>query len=145
MTLSLANDLEEIAVVGARIDEFCESHDIPPQVAYAVNVSVDELLNNTISYGYADDEPHTIELSLRLDAGAVVVRIVDDGQEFESSGVPAPDTEAALEDRPLGGLGLFIVHQMMDSVEFRREDGRNIATLVKNTEMKTDDGGSPDR
>ncbi len=145
MTLSLANDLEEIAVVGARIDEFCESHDIPPQVAYAVNVSVDELLNNTISYGYADDEPHTIELSLRLDAGAVVVRIVDDGQEFESSGVPAPDTEAALEDRPLGGLGLFIVHQMMDSVEFRREDGRNIVTLVKNTETKTDDGGSPDR
>ena len=59
MKISLANDLEQIAVVGARIDEFCESHDIPPQVAYAVNVSVDELLNNTISYGYTDEEPAT--------------------------------------------------------------------------------------
>ena len=101
-------------------------------------MSVDELLNNTISYGYADDEPHTIELSLRLDAGAVVVQIVDDGQEFEDSGVPAPDTEAALEDRAVGGLGLFIVHQMMDSVEFRREEGRNVVTIAKKT-----DGGAP--
>ena len=131
MKISLANDLEEIAAVGARIDEFCESHDIPPQVAYAVNVSVDELLNNTISYGYTDDGPHTIELNLRLDADAVVVQIVDDGQEFESSGVPEPDTEAALEDRAVGGLGLFIVHQMMDRVEFRREDRRNVVTIVK--------------
>lgn len=134
MKISLANDLEEIAVVGARIDEFCESHDVPPQVAYAVNVSVDELLNNTISYGYADDAPHTIELSLRRDADAVVVQIVDDGQEFEASGVPKPDTEAALEDRTVGGLGLFIVHQMMDTVEFRREDGRNVVTIAKKTE-----------
>ena len=139
MKISLANDLEEIAVVGARIDEFCESHDIPPQVAYAVNVSVDELLNNTISYGFTDEEPHTIELSLRLDDDAVVVQIVDDGQEFESSGVPEPDIEAALEDRAVGGLGLFIVHQMMDSVEFRREDGRNVVIIAK----KTDGGGAP--
>ena len=134
MKISLANDLQEIAVVGARIDEFCESHDVPPQVAYAVSLSVDELLNNTISYGYADDEPHTIELTLRVEDGAVVVQIVDDGREFESSGVPAPDTEAALEDRTVGGLGLFIVHQMMDSVEFRREDGRNVVTIAKKTD-----------
>ena len=133
MKISLANDLEEIAVVGARIDEFCESHDVPPQVAYAVNLSVDELLNNTITYGYTDDEPHTIELSLRLDADAVVVEIVDDGREFEASGVPEPDTDAALEDRAVGGLGLFIVHQMMDSVEFRRVDGRNVVTIAKKT------------
>ena len=133
MKISLANDLEEIAVVGARIDEFCESHDVPPEVAYAVNLSVDELLNNTITYGYTDDEPHTIELSLRLDADAVVVEIVDDGREFEASGVPEPDTDAALEDRAVGGLGLFIVHQMMDSVEFRREDGRNVVTIAKKT------------
>lgn len=134
MKISLANDLDEIAVVGTRIDEFCESHDLPPQVAYAVNLSVDELLNNTISYGYADDEPHTIELTLRVDAGAVVVQIVDDGREFESSGVPEPDTDAALEDRTVGGLGLFIVHQMMDSVEFRRENGRNVVTIAKKTD-----------
>lgn len=134
MKISLANDLDEIAMVGARLDEFCESHDIPPQVAYAVNVSVDELLNNTISYGYADDARHTIELSARVDDGAVVVEIVDDGQEFEASVVPEPDTDAALEDRAVGGLGLFIVHQMMDSVEFRREDGRNVVTIAKKAE-----------
>lgn len=133
MKISLANDLDEIAMVGARLDEFCESHDVPPQVAYAVNVSVDELLNNTISYGYSDDGRHTIELSARVDDGAVVVEIVDDGQEFEASGVPEPDTDAALEDRAVGGLGLFIVHQMMDSVEFRREDGRNVVTIAKKT------------
>ena len=132
LEISLVNDLREIARVAAQIDEFCASQDITSEVAYAVNLALDELLTNTISYGYDDDEPHRIEITVGLEAEALDIVITDDSAAFDLSNAPTPDIGASLEERPLGGLGLFLVHQMMDSVEYRREGGRNIVTLKKN-------------
>ena len=134
----LANELREIAGVAAQIDEFCAAHDLQ-HVAYAVNLAIDEILTNTISYGYEDDERHQIEIIVRVEAEALVVVIVDDSMPFDLALAPERDLEASLEDTPLGGLGLFLVHQMMDSVEYRREEGCNVVTLVKNTEQGEDE------
>ena len=134
----LANELREIAGVAAQIDEFCAAHDLQ-HVAYAVNLAIDEILTNTISYGYEDDERHQIEIIVRVEAEALVVVIVDDSMPFDLALAPERDLEASLEDTPLGGLGLFLVHQMMDSVEYRREEGCNVVTLVKNTEQGDDE------
>ena len=132
LEISLVNDLREIARVAAQIDEFCASQDLTSEVAFAVNLALDEILTNTISYGYDDDEPHRIKITVRQEAEALVIVIVDDSAAFDLSNVPPPDIGTSLEDRPLGGLGLFLVHQMMDSVEYRREGERNIVTLKKN-------------
>ena len=131
--ISLANDAAEIAGVAARVDEFCETRDISPAVAYAVNLAIDELLTNTIGYGYADDGVHRIEIALRHEAGALVVEIADDSAAFDPTQVPEPDTGVSLDEREIGGLGLHLVTQMMDGFEYRHEDGRNIVTLTKNT------------
>ena len=133
LELSLANDLSEIARAAARIEEFCEALALAPQVTYAVNLAIDEILTNTISYGYDDDEAHRIELTLRLEDGKLIVVMVDDGREFDSSLEREPELEASLEERALGGLGLFLVHQMMDDIVYRRQDGRNIVTLTKSS------------
>ena len=133
LELSLANDPQAIAGIAARIDAFCEARNLPPRIAYAVNLSVDEILSNTISYGYDDDGAHRIALTLRLEDGTLVVMIVDDGRPFDSSLAQDPDTESPLEERALGGLGLFLVQQMMDGVDYRRRDGRNVITLTKHT------------
>ena len=134
LELSLANDPQAIAGIAARIDAFCEARNLPPQIAYAVNLSVDEILTNTISYGYDDDDgAHRIALTLRLEDGTLVVVIVDDGRAFDSSLTQDPDTESPLEERALGGLGLFLVQQMMDGVDYRRQDDRNVITLTKST------------
>ena len=131
--ISLANDAAEIAGVAARVDEFCEARDISPAVAYAVNLAIDELLTNTISYGYGDDEVHRIDITLGFEAGALVVVIADDSAAFDPTQVQEPDTAAPLDEREAGGLGLHLVTQMMDGFEYRHEDGRNIVTLTKNT------------
>ena len=133
LELSLANDLQAIAGIAARIDAFCEARNLSPQIAYAVNLSVDEILTNTIGYGYDDDGARRIALTLRLEGDTLVVVIVDDARAFDSSLATDPDTESPLEERALGGLGLFLVQQMMDSVDYRRQDGRNIVTLTKHT------------
>ena len=142
LEISLVNDLREIARVAAQIDEFCASLDLTSEVAFAVNLALDEILTNTISYGYDDDEPHRIEITVGPEAEALAIVIVDDSVAFDLSSAPTPDIGTSLEERPLGGLGLFLVHQMMDSVEYRREEGRNVVTLKKNkTAEKSPDEG----
>ena len=141
LEVSLANELREIAGVAAKIDEFCAAHGLQ-RAAYAVNLAIDEILTNTIEYGYQDDERHRIEVIVRVEEESLVVVIVDDSLPFDLGIAPERDLDASLEDTALGGLGLFLVHQMMDSVDYRREEGCNVVTLVKNTrQWRTRAGG----
>ena len=80
LELSLVNDLREIGAAAEKIDAFCEARSVSPQIAYAVNLSIDEILTNTISYGYDDEEEHRIDLTLRQEGDTLVVVIVDDGR-----------------------------------------------------------------
>ncbi len=129
--ISMANDLGELPAVAERIDAFCAAADVEPGVAYAVNLALDELLTNIVSYGYRDEDSHRIEIAVRRDGGALVVTIVDDSIEFDPRQVPEVDTDAPLHDRDPGGLGLLLVNSMMDEVDYRREDGRNVTILTK--------------
>ncbi len=137
LEISLANELREIAGAAAQIDGFCAAHDLQ-HAAYALNLAIDEILTNTISYGYEDDERHQIEIIVRLEEQSLVVVIVDDSMPFDLALVPERDLDTSLEDTPLGGLGLFLVHQMMDTVEYRREEGCNVVTLIKATSQDED-------
>lgn len=138
LEISLANDLREIAGVAARIDGFCEDRSLPPQIAYAVNLAIDELLTNTIANGYGDDDPHRVEIVLREEADALVVIIVDDGVAFDPTEAQTPDGSGLLDEPSIDGLGFLLVRQMMDSVEYRRLQGCNIVTLTKTTDAGTD-------
>ena len=140
LEISLSNDLREIAVPARRIDDFCTACDLAPSIAYAVNVSLDELLTNTISYGYGDGQRHLIDITVRMDGNVIVVEMTDDGLPFDPSGAPKSDTGLALEERLVGGLGIFLVRRMMDSVGYRRCEGRNIVTLTKRATDSVDAG-----
>ena len=131
LEIGVVNDLRELAGIAAKIDGFCAERNLQPQVAYAVNLAVDELLTNTISYGYDDDRAHRIEIIVRLESGTLVVVIVDDSMAFDVTNAPQPDLDASLADRAVHGLGMFLVHQMMDGVEYRRAEGCNVVTLTK--------------
>ena len=133
LELSLASDIREIPLAAARIDAFCVQNGLPPEIAFDINLAVDELLTNTISYGYDDDRKHRIELMLHFNRDEAMVRIADDGEPFDPLQVLDPDKEAPLESRAKGGLGVFLVRNVMDHVEYRRGDGCNIITLTKRT------------
>ena len=133
LEIAIANELGEVAGAAEKIDDFCEEREISPEIAYAVNLSIDEILTNTIRYGYDDDEPHRIEIIVRLENDSLVVVIGDDGAPFDLSATPEANVEASLEERDVGGLGLFLVHQMMDRVDYERIEGRNFVTLTKST------------
>ena len=131
MKISLNNDLGELRTAAEQIDAFCESHDVPADITYAVNLSVDELLTNTISYGYDDDEVHGLDLALRMDGDVMVIEITDDAKPYDPSQNTTPDTSAGIDERSIGGLGIFLVHELMDEVQYSRSGERNIVTLRK--------------
>ena len=135
LEISLVNDLREVARTAGRIDAFCSARGLRPEVAFATNLVIDELLTNTISHGYDDDDPHRIEVIVRAEGEILIVVIVDDGRAFDpsQSQVRDVDLDAALDDRTLGGLGFLLVQEMMDGVEYQRLDGCNVVTLTKNT------------
>ena len=128
LEISLVNDLREIANVAGQIDEFCAERNFAPQIGYAVNLSIEEILTNRISFGYDDDEQHRIEIIVRVEESQLVVAIVDNSAPFDLSATAENDGEESAEEDEelLAGLGLFLVNQVMDSVEYRRKNECNI-------------------
>jgi anti-sigma regulatory factor (Ser/Thr protein kinase) len=92
-------------------------------------VVFDELLNNTISYGYEDEDEHLIELAIVLSGGRLYATISDDGRPFNPFDSGAPDTDLSVEDRPIGGLGVHLVRNVMDRVSYERRGANNVVLL----------------
>lgn len=131
LNLTIRNDLAEIGRLAEEVEAFCEAKGLGGGIAHALNLSLDELLANTISYGYDDAAIHAIEVSLSATPGGVTMVIRDDARAFDPTLAPDPDIDAELDDRPIGGLGIHIVRAMMDEIDYQRVDGRNLLTLVK--------------
>lgn len=129
--LTICNDLSEIGRIAPIVEEFCTDHRLGDEIAHAINLSLDELLTNTIKYGYDDAVRHDIEIRLTVQDDQMTVVLDDDARAFDPTVASDPDIDADLDDRPLGGLGIHFVRAMMDDVHYRRLDGRNQLTLVK--------------
>ena len=131
LEFSLVNDLRGISSAAARIDAFCAAHGLSPGIRFDVTLAVEELVTNTIGYGYDDGGEHSIDVVLRIEGDTLTVEIADDGRAFDPLQAPEPDLGAPLEERAVGGLGIYLVRKTMDGVAYRRQDGRNVVTLTK--------------
>jgi serine/threonine-protein kinase RsbW len=130
IAVELRNDLSEIERVHRQVEEHAGEWSLSDSALNAINVSLDEILTNIISYGYDDERDHVIAVSLALaDDGTLTIEVDDDGKPFNPLEMPEPDTSAAIDDRPIGGLGIHLVLRLMDDVRYRRENDRNLLTL----------------
>ena len=127
----LGNHLAEIGRLSLLVEEFGRAHALPEDVVHAFNLALDEIITNVIVHGYTDAQPHTIPVRLWRDGETVHAEIEDDGRAFNPLDVPPPDLDVPIEERKVGGLGLFLVRAMMDQFEYRREDDRNVVRLSK--------------
>ena len=138
----LDKDLQEIARITALIEEYGRAQAWTAEIVFAFVLSLEEIFTNAISHGFpgnagaaaATEQPPPLpHLCLQLDSGAGVATAV-----FEDNGLPfnlleqAPiDVSAPLEARGVGGLGIFLVGKMMDSIQYARVRGVNYTTLQK--------------
>jgi serine/threonine-protein kinase RsbW len=101
--------------------------------AYAVNFAVEEFFTNMVKY--EPDGDHVVAINVRREANRLIVRMVDTGvQPFDVTTARVPDLSDSLEDRPVGGLGIHISKELLDSVTYDYEDGQSTITFVKTLE-----------
>ena len=130
-SLTIGNQITELEKVVAFVDRFGADQCLPQAMVNDLNVCLDELLNNTISYGYEDRGPRDIVLTLRLSDDLLMVEIRDDARPFDPTKTKAKAPEGTLQTRKLGGLGIRFVKTLMDEVMYRREGRLNVLTLKK--------------
>lgn len=109
------------------------------EILYDIQLAVDEACTNIISHGYAGLAPGSIILDLEIDPDKIMVSLTDFGHSFEPSSTPVPDVNAPIEERELGGFGLFFIQQSVDEMNYQVTEDGNKMTLTKY--LRKSDGG----
>jgi anti-sigma regulatory factor (Ser/Thr protein kinase) len=132
IALELKNDLSELEILTRVITEYCESSGLSSQILFALNLSLEEVVANVISYGYEDEHEHLIVVRINRTESRLEIEVEDDGRAFNPLEQEPPDTAAPIEERPIGGLGIHLVRHYMDELEYKRQDGKNLLLMKKN-------------
>ena len=130
-SIILANDIAEISRLAAFIEEVGEAFSLSPDVVFNLNLVLEEAVVNVIHYAYPKEEHQSIYLSAHLHEGSIVLVVTDTGKEFDPTLAPEVDITLSADERPIGGLGIFLIRQIMNEVRYERIDGKNILTLEK--------------
>ena len=128
--LSVQASEEGAAQASESVGEYLAANQVPDETAYAVSLAIEELVTNTVKYGFQDDREKQIELAVSLKADEVLLRSADNGEEFDPFSAPEPNLDLPLEGRPIGGLGLHLIRKMSSRCEYRRQDGQNIIEIT---------------
>lgn len=131
LTLNIVNQLEQIPEAVERLEAFAAEHCVPNPAVQSLVLALDEVLTNVVSYAFEDAAEHTIRIDVALECGLIGVEVVDDGRAYDPTKAPEPNTSLPLEERPIGGLGVYLVRKLMDVFHYRREDGRNRLYFAK--------------
>ena len=136
LSLNIERSHDELGRITGAVDDLGHRESWSNDLLFRVHLVLEELVLNIIDYGLDDgNEDHELEVVLTSEDDNLTIEITDDGIPFDPlKDAKIPDTDAPLEDRPIGGLGVHLVRTMMDEVSYRREDGKNHLTLVARRE-----------
>ncbi len=131
LSLLLRNDVSELERVAEAVSAWCQGNAVSAMAEYQVNVALDEIISNVIRHGWKDSGEHQLQVRISRLEDELRVEVEDDAAPFNPLEVPAPDITKPLEERPVGGLGIHLVRQLMDGLEYRRLDGKNLLIMKK--------------
>jgi serine/threonine-protein kinase RsbW len=126
-----AAELESLGIFREYIIDFCRENAIRDEISFDLQLAMDEACTNIIQHGYVGMDPGSIMLELHIGESETLMMITDFGTPFEPIPTPKPDIEAALEDLPTGGFGLYFIYSTMDSIDYQSTELGNILTLKK--------------
>ena len=129
--------LDAVPGVAGAIEQFMKEAGFPNQAILDIQLALEEAIANTILHGYRGD-PGTIILHGSITDNHLVVEITDTAPPFDPLTVPDPDLTSPLEERKEGGLGIYLIRQVTDTVTYRYEQGKNILILSKRKESPGD-------
>jgi len=130
-SFELKSDLSELDTLCQQLNKFGQVTGLSEACITDINICLDELFTNTISYGFEDDLEHIIRFTINLDNNVLTLMIEDEGIPFNPLEKKDPEIPADLIDVQIGGLGIHIVRKLMDDIRYKRKRGKNKLTLKK--------------
>lgn len=131
-TLTIKNDAHEVKRLSNFIKMATEKLNIDTSLAHQLRLAVEEAVVNVIDYAYPIDTEGNITINTMFDGHSLHFQIIDTGAAFDPTAIQKSDTTLSAEDRQIGGLGILLVRELMDSINYERTNGKNILTLKKN-------------
>lgn len=130
-SITLTNDIQQVPQLADFVDMVCEEVGMDMAVAIQMNLAMEEAVVNVMSYAYPADTVGDVTIEAVTIADQLQFTITDSGTPFDPTAKEDVDTTLSAEERPIGGLGIHLVRQLMDSITYERIDGKNVLTLRK--------------
>ena len=127
----LKSTLSELNALCRHLEDCGDVMDLPQKCLFEINLGLDELFTNIITYGFEDESEHQIKFSLVKDKETLVVQVEDDGKPFNPLDVASHEVSQDLDEANIGGLGIHLIKKMMDDIVYQRVEGKNKLVLKK--------------
>jgi len=129
--LTRAAELDTLPAFRELITQACLYAQANAQTTYDIQLAIDEACTNVITHGYEGRPPGSVSLEIKVEPDAIVLTLTDFGHPFDLRKAPPPDITAGLEDRHIGGLGLFFIQKVIDQVGYESDAEGNRLYLTK--------------
>ena len=129
--LVLDNDIQQIPQLAEFIDGIAEQAGLDMSVSMSLNLAMEEAVSNVMLYAYPQGSKRQVQIDATVQDGTIKFVISDSGIPFDPTAKKDANIDLSVEDRPIGGLGIYMVKQIMDTVNYEYKDGKNILTLTK--------------
>ena len=134
--LTLPNDINTIPQLNEYIDSVCEDMGLDMATSMSLNLALEEAVVNVMNYAYPKGTKGTVNIETIADNTQITFIISDSGKFFDPTAKEEVDTTLSAEERPIGGLGIHLIRQIMNHVVYERKDDKNILKLTKNISSK---------
>jgi len=125
------NKMDELSSLAEKIERLADEWSISQELSMKINLVIEEALSNIILYAFNDKSKHEIRISVSKEDNNLEITFKDDGIPFNPLLQKKPDINLPAEERPVGGLGIFLISQVMDEMHYSRDKNQNILILKK--------------
>ena len=125
------NDIQQIPQLAGFVESIAEEVHLDQSLAMGLNLALEEAVTNVIMYAYPAGSDGLVDIEAIIREGVLEFILSDNGTPFDPTAAKEADVTLDVQDRPIGGLGIFLVRNIMDEVSYRRENGKNILTMRK--------------
>jgi sigma-B regulation protein RsbU (phosphoserine phosphatase) len=127
--LVMRNNIADIALMSEFVENLCDENQLPMDVCFNLNLALEEAVSNVIKYAYPENEEHEIILKVNKKDNGFIFELTDTGTPFDPTKKEDADVTLSAEERPIGGLGIFLIKKIMRAVEYKRVDDKNILIM----------------
>ncbi|MFC6841157.1 ATP-binding protein [Xanthomonas theicola] len=130
LRLQMVPALDTLAQLSDTLEAALLGHGVTREHAGRARLIVEELACNTLEHSHLAAGQPPLEVGLQVERGALVLEFRDSGPAFDLRTAPAPDLDADIAERPIGGLGLHLVRQLADHIDYRHDAGLNVVRVT---------------